>query len=113
MHNEEHSSSTLAAPAANPLPKLMEAIARQRAIQARYNGSVFKLAPYQLFERRSDLFISALNLSKAWPSDEERRLGQFKIAGLSAMELLDEGFDPLPSYDGSLPRADDVLVLAI
>jgi hypothetical protein len=112
MQNEERSSSSLD-PVANPLPTLMEAIARQRAIQARYNGAVFKLAPYQLFERRSDLFINALNLSKAWATEEERCLGQFKIAGLSAMELLDESFEPLVSYDGSLPRPEDVLVLAI
>jgi hypothetical protein len=109
MHNEERTVE----PPANPLPKLMEAIARQRAIQAQYNGVVFKLAPYQLFERHSDLFIRALNLSKAWGDDEERRLGQFKIAGLSAMELLDEAFEPLAFYDGSLPREDDKLVLAI
>lgn len=113
MQNEERPKPSRTNPAGIPLPKLMEAIARQRAIQARYNGAVFKLAPYQLFERHSDLFISALNMSKAWPSDEERRLGQFKVAGLSAMELLDEEFEPLSSYDGSLPRADDVLVLAI
>jgi len=113
MHNDDSTSSTLAEPVANPLPILMEGIARHRLVQAQYNGAVFKLAPYQLFERHKDLFISALNMSKTWASDDERRLGQFKIAGLSALELLDEEFVPIPGYDGSLPRAEDVLLLAI
>jgi len=114
MHNADQTATAPQDDApANPLVKLMEAIARRRAIQARYNGAVFKLAPYQLFERHSDLFLSALNLSKVWASEDERRLGQFKIAGLSDMELLDEPFEPLASYDGSLPRSEDVLVLAI
>lgn len=113
MQNEEMTAPTEAKPVGVPLPKLMEAIARQRAIQACYNGTVFKLAPYQLFERHSDLFISALNMSKVWQTDDDRRLGQYKVAGLSAMELLDEEFEPLPTYNGSLPRTDDVLLLAI
>ena len=113
MHNDDSTTSALAEPAINPLPILMEGIARRRLIQAQYNGAIFKLAPYQLFERHKDLFISALNMSKAWSSDDERRLGQFKIAGLSALELIDEEFAPIPSYDGSLPRAEDMLLLAV
>jgi hypothetical protein len=92
---------------------LMEAIARKRAVAARYNGSLIKLAPHLLFERHGDLFVSALNMSKNWPNDDERRLGQFKLAGLAATELLDEQFDPLPSYQPSPPRPDDTLILAI
>lgn len=91
----------------------MEAIARKRMVSARYNGSVITLAPHVLFERHGDLYVSALNLSKGWRSDDERRLGQFKLAGLAAAELLDEVFDPLPSYEPAAPRSDDTLVLAI
>ena len=93
--------------------KLMEAIARKQAVEARYNGDLIKLAPHMLFERHGDLFVSALNMSKAWRSDDERRLGQFKLAGLVATELLDENFDPLPSYEPTVPRTDDALILAI
>jgi hypothetical protein len=92
---------------------LMEAIARKRTIAARYNGDLIKLAPHLLFERRGDLFISALNMSKSWRSNDERRLGQFKLAGLVAAELLDERFDPLPSYQAAAPRSDDTLILTI
>ena len=93
--------------------KIMEAIARKQSISARYNGASMKLAPHLIFARHGDLFVSALNMSKAWRSDDERRLGQFKLAGLSAAELLDEKFESLPTFDGEPPRHDDVVVLAI
>lgn len=92
---------------------MLEAIARQRVVAARYNGERIKLAPHLLFERHGDLFIGALNLGKNWRADAEPRLGQFKLAGLDGAELLDETFDPLPSYQAAAPRAEDTLVLAI
>ncbi|MDP9056302.1 MAG: WYL domain-containing protein [Pseudomonadota bacterium] len=93
--------------------KLIEAIARQKAIEASYNGKRIKLAPHLLFERRGDLFVSALNMSKNWRSQDERRLGQFKLTGLGAPDLLEESFDPLPSYDPAALQGDDKLLLAI
>ena len=93
--------------------KMMEAIARKRAVTATYNGQSMKLAPHQLFERHGDLFISALNLSKNWRSDDERRLGHFKLDGLAATELSSETFDPLPNFEAKAPRSEDTLVLAV
>lgn len=93
--------------------KFMEAIARQKTIEALYNGQLIKLAPHLLFERRGDLFVSALNMSKSWRSDDERRLGQFKLSGLGAPDVLEEGFEPLPFYDPSPPHSDDKLLLAV
>lgn len=93
--------------------KLIEAIARKQTITARYNGDLIKLAPHLLFERRGDLFVSALNMSKSWRTDVEPRLGQFKLTGLVATELLAESFDPLPSYQAAAPRPDDTLILTI
>jgi hypothetical protein len=93
--------------------KLIEAIARQRTVAVRYNGERLKLAPHLLFERHGDLFIGAPNLGKNWRDYDERRLGQFKLAGLGAAELLDETFDPLPSYQAEAPRVEDNLVMAI
>ena len=94
-----------------PRLTLMEGISRRRTVTARYNGTQIKLAPHLMFERRGDLFVSALNMSKAWRSDEERRLGQFKLAGLVEPKLLDESFDPLPAYEQAAPRSDDTLLL--
>lgn len=92
---------------------MLEAIARQRVVATCYNGERIRLAPHLLFERHGDLFIGALNLDKNWRADDEPRLGQFKLAGLGGAELLDETFDPLPSYEAAAPRAEDTLVLAI
>ncbi|MFC0205709.1 WYL domain-containing protein [Novosphingobium soli] len=92
---------------------LMEAITRRRLVSARYNGGVITLAPHLLFERHGDLFVSALNMGKSWREDEEPRLGQFKLAGLTDPQLSAESFDPLPSFDGTAPRPDDTLILAL
>lgn len=97
----------------DPRLKLMEAIARKRTIEARYNGDLVKLAPHVLFERHGDLFVFALNMTRNWRTDAERRLGQFKVAGLTAVELLEEAFDPLPSRTAVTPRSDDTLILAV
>jgi hypothetical protein len=93
--------------------KLMEAIAKRQVVTARYNGTVIKLAPHLIFERHGDLFTSALNMSKGWRADDERRLGQFKLAGLSATEMLDEEFEPIAGYNGQAPRPEDTLILTI
>lgn len=91
---------------------LMEAIARRRRITAQYNGTRMTLAPHQLFERHGALFVSALNLDKNWRSDEERRLGHFKLDGLGDPELAEE-FEPLPSFEAAAPRDDDILLMAV
>lgn len=92
--------------------KLMEAIVRKRTVAVHYNGQDITIAPHLLFERHGDLFVGALNLSKNW-RDDERRLGQFKLAGLRAAKLLDEGFDPLPAYRAEPPRGEDTIVMAL
>lgn len=92
---------------------LMEAIARRRAVIAQYNGEHIKLAPHLLFERRGDLYVQALNMSKPSRPDEQPRLGQFKLAGLIATKLLDERFDPMPDFDANPPHPSDASVLAV
>lgn len=92
----------------------MEAIARTVLLTARYNGQTLTLAPHALFARRGDLFISALNLTKNWRSPEERRLGQFKLAGLADVERTQEPFEALPNFAmQSLSQPEDKLLLAI
>lgn len=93
--------------------KLMEAIARQRIVTARYNGGEMRLAPHVMFERRGELFVSALNLNKNWRSLDEMRLGHFKLSGLNMTELTEDSFDPLPSYEPAVPQEEDLIVLAV
>ena len=92
---------------------LLEAITTRRIVAALYNGTTIRLAPHLMFQRHGDLFVSALNLGKTWRSDEEPRLGQFKLAGLNDAVLLDETFEPLDGFLPETPREDDVLVLAV
>jgi hypothetical protein len=92
--------------------KLLEAIATLKMVRATYNGTEMLLAPHQLFARRGEPFVAAFNPAKN-RGDQERRLGYFKVSGLSRMDLLDEGFEPLPSFDGSLPSVDDVELFSV
>lgn len=92
---------------------LLEAISRRMLVEAQYNGATIRLAPHLMFERHGDLFVAALNLGKTWRSDEEPRLGQFKLAGLNESRLIEEEFAPLPGYEAKPPREADTLVLSV
>ena len=97
----------------DPRLTLLEAISRRMLVEAQYNGATIRLAPHLMFERHGDLFVAALNLGKTWRSDEEPRLGQFKLAGLNDTRLIEEEFEPLPSYSPEPPRETDVAVLSV
>lgn len=92
---------------------LLEAVARRRVVTALYNGVTMKLAPHLLFERHGDLFVSAWNMNKNTRPDDEPKLGYFKLDGLAEVTLIEEPFEPLPSFTPQVPRADDTLVMAI
>lgn len=92
---------------------VLEAIARRVLLSAAYNGQRLTLAPHALFARRGELYASALNLSKNWRADEERRLGYFKVAGLAAVEVTEDPFDALPNAAEMLAGAGDELLLAV
>lgn len=92
---------------------MIEAIARTRLIVAHYNGSEMRLAPHQLFSRHGEFFVSAFNAGKNWRSDDERRLGHFKMSGLSNVSLTAEEFEPLESFSSSLPYEHDEQIFAV
>ena len=93
--------------------KIIEAIARSMLLTARYNGQTLTLAPHALFARRGDLFVSALNLAKNRRSDDERRLGNFKLAGLADVEVTEEPFEALPDAGLVLSQTDGELLLSV
>jgi len=93
--------------------KIIEGIARKVLLSARYNGQVLSLAPHALIARHGELFVRALNLSKNWRSDDERRLGNFKVAGLAAVEVTEEPFEVLESAEPLISRPDEELVFAV
>jgi len=92
---------------------MIEAIALKRLILAHYNGAEMLLAPHQLFSRHDELYVSAFNPRKNWRSEEERRLGHFKLDGLSNLRLTDETFEPLPDFDAIPPRETDQQVFTV
>jgi WYL domain len=106
MHNPSDSPTTVER-------LLIEAIALKRLVAATYNGNEMMLAPHQLFTRRGALFVSAFNTRRTWRSDDERRLGHFKLDGLSDVKLEPSSFDPLPTFDASLPHKDDEQVFSV
>jgi len=71
------------------------------------------LAPHRMFSRHGELFVSALNLRKNWRSEEERRLGHFKLDGLSNTAMTPDAFEPLPANENVLPRETDEEVLSV
>jgi len=92
---------------------VIEAIARKLALSASYNGNQMRLAPHLLFRRHGALFVNALNLDKAWRSEEEKRLGAFKLDGLRDIAVTDEGFEPLAGFEPAPPREMDEEVFAL
>ncbi|MFZ1743792.1 MAG: hypothetical protein WAT93_13120 [Pontixanthobacter sp.] len=92
---------------------MVQAIGRRRLVVANYNGVTMQLAPHQLFTRHDEPYLTALNIGKSWNSEEDKRLGQFKIAGLSDVALTEDAFEPLPAFDNSLPREEDRPVFAV
>lgn len=93
--------------------KIIEGTARRVLLTARYNGQLLSLAPHALFARHGELFVRALNLSKKWRIGEERRLGDFKVAGLVGVEVTQQPFEVFPSSEPLLSKPDDDLVLAV
>lgn len=91
----------------------IEAIALRRVITATYNGCEMKLAPHQLFNRHGELFVSAFNTGKNWRDYDERRLGYFKLVGLSNVTPTMDTFDPLPSFDGAVPKVGDEQLFSV
>lgn len=92
---------------------MAQAIHEKCLIEATYNGAAMRLAPHQLFVRNEALHVRAFNPQKSRAADQEPVLGVFKLDGLSGVALTDMPFDPVPSFEGQLPRPDDVLVTGI
>lgn len=92
---------------------VIEAIARTRLVSAIYNGAELLLAPHQLFRRHGALYVSALNTGKTWRSDEQPRLGQFKLDGLRDISLVETPFEPLTDFTPDPSREGDEAIFSV
>lgn len=78
---------------------IFEAIAKQRAVRAIYNRTTCILAPHILYARHGDLFVDAVALERGGEPPRERKLGCYKLAGLSSVRLMPDGFEIDSTYD--------------
>ena len=94
--------------------KLFEAIALRKCLDATYNRSAVKLAPHILYTRHGELYVDAVTIEREGKPPREVKLGTFKIAGLSGIEVdEDRQFQPEPIFDPSDSKYDGVTVFAV
>lgn len=92
---------------------LLRAIAQRRRISATYNRGRLRLEPHLLFFRHGEPYVLARNVEKPEAFDAGPKLGQFKLAGMSEIDLDAEEFTPVLGFVGDPPRAGDEVVLAV
>lgn len=89
----------------NDAAHLIEAaVAMRVCIRANYNKRIVKLAPHALVTRHEELYLEAVTLEQDGAAPNSRRLGTFKLAGLSGMALT--GAPALPAPEIERIRAD-------
>jgi len=98
---------------AGEVNELVLAIGERRRVVATYNGKRLCLEPHLLFFRHGEPYLLANNIAKQQLPDGETKLGQFKVAGLTAIILESDTFSPVAGFDGQPPRADDAVVLTV
>jgi hypothetical protein len=91
---------------------VLEAIARRRCLQARYNRAAVRLAPHILYTRHDELFVDAVTLEHDGRRPREMRLGTFKLAGLREPMVADQPFRLEPAFDPADPKYAGVTLLA-
>ena len=90
---------------------LVQAIAYKRQIIVTYNKERLRLNPQVLFFRRSEPYILAINVEKPQRLGEQRKLGQFKLAGLTEIALTGATFVPIEGFLGIAPSEEDEIVM--
>lgn len=80
-------------------PKVFEAIANRKCLTATYNRVRMKLAPHILYTRNDAVFLDAVALEKGGTPPREKKLGSFKLDGLSGVSLAPEEFAPEPIFN--------------
>jgi hypothetical protein len=85
---------------------LLEAIALKKIVVATYNRTRMKLAPHILYTRNDSLFVDAVALEKEGAPPKEKKLGSFKLDGLSDIALGDQHFELQEVFDPAEPRYD-------
>lgn len=73
--------------------EILQAIALQKSLKVTYNRMVVTLAPHILYTRHDEMYIDAVTTDRDGRPPRELKLGTFKVAGLSDLQVMEEGFD--------------------
>jgi hypothetical protein len=92
---------------------LLEAIALKKCLAVTYNRTEMTLAPHILYTRHDELFVDAVALERGGLPPREKKLGTFKIAGLSALSLAGRHFEAEPVFDPTVERYEGTTLFAI
>ena len=96
-----------------PSKILLEAIALRKCVAARYNRMAVRLAPHILYTRHDELFVDAVTVEREGQPPREIKLGSFKLAGLTELELAAQSFQPMRIFDPSAPKYADTTLFAV
>ena len=75
--------------------EIFEAIALQKCLKVTYNKMVVTLAPHILYTRHDEMYIDAVTTDRDGRPPRELKLGTFKLAGLSDLQVLDDTFEAM------------------
>jgi len=75
-------------------PLIALAIRRKGCLRGQYNGGEVVLQPSLLYREHDALFLLAVTARRDGKPPREPKLGTFRLAGLSALGLTDETFEP-------------------
>lgn len=93
---------------------ILESIALQKCLMATYNKMAVKLAPHILYTRHDEMFIDAVTLEREGSPPRELKLGVFKLAGLSDLQVVEEAFDHMGGlYDANDSKYKGVTLFAV
>ena len=96
-----------------PSKILLEAIALRKCVAARYNRMAVRLAPHILYTRHDELFVDAVTVERDGQPPREIKLGSFKLAGLTQLELAPQSFQPVRIFDPAAPKYVDTTLFAV
>ena len=94
--------------------EIFEAIALQKCLKVTYNKMVVTLAPHILYTRHDEMYIDAVTTDRNGTPPRELKLGTFKLAGLSDLQVLDEAFEAMYGlYNESDDKYKGVTLFAV
>ena len=91
----------------------LEAIALRKCVAAQYNRTRVKLAPHILYTRHDEMFVDAITIERDGRPPREVKLGSFKLAGLTEVELGGQSFEPAPIFDPAAPKYEGAALFAV